>query len=86
MRVNPLYLSVCGALLVANACTYVWAASSDAPPDGGPQGGPPAMSAEFKAAFDACTSQGKPGDSAFESCMTSKGFKKPEGGQRPPSR
>lgn len=41
---------------------------------------PPPMSADMKAAFDACKAQGKPGDTAFDSCMSSKGFKKPEGG------
>lgn len=39
--------------------------------------------AGLEAAMEACKSQGQPGDSAFEACMTSKGFKKPSG--PPPS-
>jgi hypothetical protein len=45
----------------------------------GPQGSRPEPSAEMKAAFEACKSSGKPGDTAFESCMSSKGFAKPSG-------
>ena len=57
-----------------------------AQPAGGPPGGDrPPMSAELKAAFEACQAQGKPGDAAFEACMTAKGFKKPEGAPQPPS-
>lgn len=41
--------------------------------------GRPEVSAEMKAAFEACKTTGKPGDTAFESCMTSKGFTKPSG-------
>ena len=52
--------------------TLVWAQ-----PSGG--GDRPPMSADLKAAFEACHAQGHPGDSAFEACMASKGFKKPEG-------
>lgn len=33
------------------------------------------MSTEMKAAFEACKSSGKPGETAFDSCMESKGFK-----------
>lgn len=43
-------------------------------------GGHPEPSSEMKAAFEACKSSGKPGDTAFDSCMESKGFKKPQGG------
>lgn len=49
-----------------------------------PSGERPPVSAEMKAAFEACMSQGKPGDAAFDACMTAKGFKKPEG--QPPAR
>lgn len=48
-------------------------------------GGPPPANAALKAAFDACQSQGKPGDAAFETCMTSKGFTKPTGNPKPPA-
>jgi hypothetical protein len=48
-------------------------------------GGPPPMSAALKAAFEACQSQGKPGDAAFEACMSSKGFTKPSGNPKPPA-
>ncbi|MGR6806342.1 hypothetical protein ACU6VI_08620 [Sphaerotilus natans] len=66
-----------GPLLLSAAC---WA---DTPGGGSaPSGTPPQASAEMKAAFEACKAQGKPGDSAFESCMSSKGFKRPEG--KPP--
>jgi hypothetical protein len=56
---------------------------------GGPSGGQPAApTPEMKAAFEACKSQGKPGEAAFDACMTARGFKKPEGqhggGHRPP--
>jgi hypothetical protein len=57
-----------------------WAQPNGAPP----QGERPPISAEMKAAFEACQAQGRPGDAAFEACMTAKGFKKPEGA--PPSR
>jgi len=49
------------------------------------EGGPPPMNAALKAAFDACQSQGKPGDAAFEACMSSKGFTKPSGNPKPPA-
>lgn len=39
--------------------------------------------AGLEAAMEACKAQGKPGDAAFESCMTAKGFQKPSG--PPPS-
>lgn len=45
----------------------------------GPKGDRPAISAEMKAAFESCKSSGKPGDASFDSCMESKGFKKPSG-------
>lgn len=78
---NVVKVAVCSAGLW---CSMVWAQSSNgAPPK--PNDMPP-VSAEMKAAFEACKSQGKPGDTAFDACMTSKGFKKPEGGQKPPSK
>jgi hypothetical protein len=74
---------VSSLMWAASAC---WAQSAGgASGVGGPSGNPPQLSAELKAAFEACKSQGKPGDSAFEACMTSKGFKRPSGGQKPPS-
>lgn len=45
-----------------------------------PKGDRPQISAEMKAAFEACKASGKPGDTAFDTCMESKGFKKPAGG------
>lgn len=42
------------------------------PPSDGPDG--------LSEAMEACKSEGKPGDSAFDSCMSSKGFEKPQGG------
>lgn len=76
------------ALLATSACSAQSSddSSSQGPGHGpGQGGGPPPMSAEMKAAFDACKAQGKPGDTAFDNCMTSKGFKRPEGGgHRPP--
>lgn len=45
----------------------------------GPKGDRPAISAEMKAAFEACKASGKPGDTAFDTCMSSKGFTKPTG-------
>ncbi|BEU98022.1 hypothetical protein ACDW_37270 [Acidovorax sp. DW039] len=61
------------------------AAAAQAQPSGPPPSGErPPISAEMKAAFEACMSQGKPGDAAFDACMTAKGFKKPEG--QPPAR
>ena len=45
----------------------------------GSKGDRPPISAEMKAAFEACKSSGKPGDTAFDSCMSSKGFTKPTG-------
>ena len=59
------------------------ASSSDSASDSRPN--PPPMSAEMKAAFEACKSKGRPGETAFDECMTSKGFTKPQGGQRPPA-
>lgn len=44
-----------------------------------PKGDRPPISAEMKAAFEACKTNGKPGDATFDSCMESKGFKKPTG-------
>jgi len=73
-----------GATLLGAAAS--WAQSSGGGSgSGGAPGNPPQVSAELKAAFEACKSQGKPGDAAFEACMTSKGFKRPSGGQNPPS-
>ncbi|GAB4060144.1 hypothetical protein [Uliginosibacterium sediminicola] len=80
MRATKLLLSLCGLL-----CSVSWAASSSSASNPGPGGQPP-LSAELKAAFDACKPQGKPGDAAFEACMSSKGFKKPEGAPKPPER
>jgi len=67
---------LCCSLLLASAS---WA---ETPSGNMPSGNPPQVSAEMKAAFEACKSQGRPGDSAFESCMSGKGFKRPEG--KPP--
>jgi hypothetical protein len=81
--------SLC-ALVATSACSAQSSdngGSGDGPGRHGPgqSGGPPPASAEMKAAFDACRSQGKPGDTAFDTCMASKGFKRPEGGDhRPP--
>lgn len=73
------------ALLAALCATLAHAESKSGSSSGDDRGAPPAASAEMKAAFEACKSKGKPGDQAFEDCMTSKGFKKPEGGE-PPAR
>jgi hypothetical protein len=43
----------------------------------------PPVNAELQAALEACKSKGKPGDSAFEECMTSKGLQKPAGAPPP---
>lgn len=51
-----------------------------------PRGNHPPPSAEMKVAFEACKELGRPGETAFDNCMQSKGFKKPEGhqhGERP---
>lgn len=69
----------------AAACVSAAArAQSGEPPAGGPPGDHPQVSAEMKAAFEACKSQGRPGDTAFDSCMSSKGFKRPDGAPKPP--
>lgn len=70
--------------LLVTLGTSAWAQATGTPPSGEGQGNPPPMSAELKAAFEACKAQGKPGDAAFETCMASKGFKKPEG--KPPTK
>lgn len=51
------------------------------------KGDRPQISAEMKAAFEACKASGKPGDTAFDTCMESKGFKKPadSGHGQPPT-
>ena len=56
---------------------FAWAQS-------GGGGDRPPVSAALKAAFEACQAQGHPGDAAFDACMASKGFKKPEGAPPPP--
>jgi len=75
-------IALSGLLVVL--ATTACAQSPGTPPGGDGQGNPPPMSAELKAAFEACKAQGKPGDAAFETCMASKGFKKPEG--KPPTK
>ena len=37
---------------------------------------------EMKAAFEACQATAKPRSDAFDACMSSKGFKKPEHGEK----
>lgn len=72
-----------GALALVLQSSLAMAGSASAPSgDGRPA--PPPMSAEMKAAFEACKSKGRPGETAFDDCMTSKGFKKPTDGPRQP--
>lgn len=65
-------------LLFAVMAFTAGAAESGMPP------GPHEMPAAMKAAFDICKKSGRPGDSKFEACMASKGFKRPDG-PRPPA-
>lgn len=55
------------------ACASMMAMADDA----GKQA-KPALNGAIKAAFDECKALGRPGESAFTTCMESKGFKKPE--------
>ncbi|QFI53651.1 hypothetical protein [Aeromonas simiae] len=70
----PLLMSLCAFGAVAAEATR------PTPPDDLPQ-----ISAEMKAAFNACKESGRPGGEDFDSCMASKGFAKPEGRGEPPA-
>ncbi|HIV69764.1 MAG TPA: hypothetical protein H9903_02410 [Candidatus Aquabacterium excrementipullorum] len=72
------------AALAATLSVSLAHAESQNNGSGDGRGSPPQASAEMKAAFEACQTKGKPGDQAFEDCMTSKGFKKPDRAQKPP--
>lgn len=61
-------------LLSLVACTAMAADQDSRTPPKPPR----EMSAEMKAALDSCRESGKPGDSAFESCMAEQGFARPE--------